>query len=87
VIISRRKRLAVRMGEFETFEFEAFVSATHQDLGYTDEDLAHRDEPDANITEELVRHVEETLDGLLESDLADAAALTNERKSFIHNLA
>lgn len=82
--ITRSKELTVRMGDYESFKFKAEVSASHHDLGYSDDDLAHlstseRDEKRA----QLVDLVAQVLDAELEADINDAVELGQDRNSFI----
>lgn len=81
--LERHRRLVVRMGEYESYEFTATVSLSHHDLGVSDEqlfslDAEHRD----RLFLDLQTQVAAELDAAIEQDMDDAADLS-DRKSFI----
>lgn len=83
--ISRTRSLRIDMGHYERLEFGASYTVDHNDLGYTDEDAAAMANEDGGraLFEELMEECERGLTQLLRQDVNDAAALTDEKKSFI----
>lgn len=69
--ITKSRRLVVRMGDYESFEFSASVKESYDD------------DADPNEINDSLNLV---LDAVLLDEIADAAALTNDRKSFIHKI-
>lgn len=85
--ITRHRFLRVRMGEYESFEFSATVRASHHDLGFADDiwvAVTQDDREKHAITLQALLAAE--LDAAMADDIADAAALTGDRKSFIHRI-
>lgn len=84
--ITRHRFLRVRMGDYESFEFSATVRLSHTDLGYpADHVFSPEEASTANAA--LRGFANAALDELLQDDIEDAAALTGDRKSFIHKIA
>lgn len=79
--ITRSKELTVRMGDYESFKFKAEVSASHFDLGFTNDDLT--DENQADITSRLSDLVNAQLDNELQTDITDALEMGQDRNSFV----
>ena len=85
--IMRKRALKISMGDYESFDTDAFVKASHQDIGFTDE--AWLDLTDGERLEQLTRLqalVSAELDAALSDDIADAQTLTGNRKSFVHRI-
>lgn len=90
VRLTRKRELTVSMGPYETYKFGAEVSATHHDIGYSDETLLsqveanRRDLPNAlDPHDQLHKFVDEQLDKALVQEVEDAADLTADKKSFL----
>lgn len=76
------KRLTVHMHEYETLTWEAQVSVTHTDLGYTaDQPIKDTDAMEQAVVDRALA----VLDDLLRPDVEQAAELSRDRKSFIHH--
>lgn len=85
--IMRKRALRISMGDYESFETDAFVKVSHQDIGFTDEQwTALSDTRKKSEIDRLHTLLSDTLDGALGDDIADAQALTGNRKSFIHKI-
>lgn len=69
--ITKYRRLVVRMGDYESFEFSASVK---------------RDFPDGADPAVINDALNDVLDVVLTDEIADAASLTTDRKSFIHKI-
>lgn len=80
--LTRSRKLIVSMGPYEQYHFGAEVSATHHDLGFTDEEMTRHSNLHG-LTEELQKLVDEQLDKALVQELEDAADLTADKKSFL----
>lgn len=86
--ITRSRSLTIRMGDYESITVKAEVGVTHRDFGFSDEQLSQLD---AHLTLEIFERMQmivaDQLDTALADDIADAAELTGDRKSFIHKIA
>lgn len=79
--ISRTRSIKVNMGNYESFEFGASVTMDHNDLGYSDEEAREIDPKD--LATDITDLVLEVLHDQLRLEVAEAAALTDEDKSFV----
>lgn len=81
--ITRTRELTIRMGEYESFKTAATVTATPADIGVLEDgtSLDHEE-----IAEALRGFIADQLDAAMADDIADAAELSGDRKSFIHRL-
>ena len=85
--LSHKRTLKIRMGDYESFDTEAFASVSHHDLGITDDvwvglTQVEREEHLLNMQSLLGAE----LDAAMADDIADAKALCGDRKSFIHRI-
>jgi hypothetical protein len=84
VIVKKHRRLVVRMGQYETHEFygEAVIDTNNEDdralmIGYAEADRETRPLVIANF-------LDDTLQEILATDVAEASFNTAEEDSFIH---
>lgn len=73
--ISRSRSLTISMGDYESFKTEATVRMELADDAHTPEGV-----------EKLQLVISDQLDRAMAEDIADAQALTGNRKSFIHKI-
>ena len=82
--IRRHRRYTVQMAPYETYSFGADVEMSHHDLGVPDAELAGLDEAGhRELVESLTAAVLNELGGQLHDEIADAAELTQNQKSFL----
>ncbi len=82
--LTRSKKLTVRMGDFESFAFEATVGVSHYDLGYSDDQWSALPiDRRTSEQERLSDLVAATLDTELQADIDDAVELGQDRNSFL----
>lgn len=85
--IMRKRALKISMGDYESFDTDVFIKASHQDVGLTDEDwVALSPAKRADALEQMHLLVADQLDIGLADDIADAQSLTGNHKSFIHRI-
>lgn len=83
--VRRTRRYTVNMGNFESYTFGADVEFSHHDLGLSDADVEKLDDVEfAARLEELTELVLTTLNEQLSEEIADAANLTTQQKTFLH---
>ena len=71
--IEKTRKFTVQPRQYESVQFGATVSASHHDLGLTDEDLQGRlADENAEVHNDLQRLVDERLDSLIEEDMREA---------------
>lgn len=85
--ITRTRMLRIRMGDYESFETSATVRVTPADLGVTPDRWEGLSPAERAQFVGLMHGVlTENLDLAMADDIADAQALSGDRKSFIHKI-
>lgn len=85
---SNSRRLKVNLGNYESYEFSAQATATHGDVGFTDEEIVEGVKKNPKFLQEdvipLMRElVEETIDMLLIDDIKTSQGITEETRSVV----
>lgn len=84
MILTRTRRFLVAMRPYESYGFEASVTVSHSDLGWTNEQVAEMDESSfENLRTDLQELAEEILDAQLRDEIASAQRMTQDPESFI----
>ena len=74
--ITRGRKFTVKVGDYETYQFEASVSISHEDFGQTDESLARMPERSREtLAKKITSSAGERLNELLAEEVEDAQKL------------
>jgi hypothetical protein len=85
---SNSRRLKVNLGNYESYEFSAQATASHGDVGFTDDEIVEGVKKDPDFIRKKVRPlmrelVDETIDMLLIDDIKTSQGITEEVRSVV----
>lgn len=78
--VSKSRRLKVNLGNYESYEFSAQATLTHDDLGFTQDEVVA---DITKVTNALNEEIENILDVLLVDDIQSSADITEEARSVV----
>ena len=81
----RSREYTVDMGHYEKYKFAVGVTLSHQDFGYTDDDLVQlSEEESAQLAQDMKAAAEEEMERNLSEEIAKAQRNTEFLDSFIN---